>query len=75
MQNNFEFSVTFRLEVEVMNANDVSLQMRKYIDDIRVLTGGVSFEIDLLSITSEKYELLYTKGIDFYRVGMNIIRD
>jgi hypothetical protein len=75
MQNNFEFSITFRLEVEAMNANDVSLQMRKYIDDIRVLTGGVSFEIDLLSITNEKYELLYTKGIEFYPEGMNVIWD
>jgi hypothetical protein len=75
MQNNFEFSFNFKLEVEAMNANDVSLQMRKYIDDIRVLTGGVSFEIDPLSITNEKHELLYTKGIEFYRVGMSIIQE
>ena len=73
MKNNFEFSISFKLEVEAMNANDVSLQMRKSIDEIHVLTGGVSFEIELLSITNEKHEILYTKEINFCRVGMNII--
>ena len=75
MQNNFEFSINFNIEVEAMNANDASLQLRKHISEIHDLTGGVGFEIDLLTITNEEYKLLYTKGIEFYPEGMNVIWD
>ena len=75
MQNTFEFNVTFKLKVDAENVSKASLEMRRQVDYIHGLTGSDEFDIDLLTITNGHNELLYTKGIEFYPDGMNIIFD
>ena len=75
MQNKFEFSITFKLEVEAMNAEDASLQMRKNVDEIHWMTGSDDFQIDLTCIKSKDDNLIYVSGLEFYPQGINLIME
>lgn len=75
MKNNFEFVITYKLKVEATNVAEASLQMRKHVDEIHWMSGSDEFDIDLRTITNADDELLYTSGIEFYPVGMNLILD
>lgn len=73
MKNKFEFSITFKLEVEATNVADASLQMRKNVDEIHWMTGSDDFDIDLISIKSLEESLIYVSGLEFYPEGTNLI--
>ena len=72
MNNNFEFSITFKLEVEAMNVAEASLQMRKQVDEIHWMTGSDDFDIDLISIKSLDDSLIFVGGLEFYPEGTNL---
>ncbi len=73
MKNKYDFSITFKLEVEAMNVAEASDQMRKHVDEIHWITGSDDFKIDLTSIKSEDDGLIYAGGLEFYPEGTNLI--
>jgi hypothetical protein len=73
MKNKYEFSITFKLEVEAMNVAEASLQMRKHVDEIHWMTESDDFKIDLTSVKSEDDGLIYVGGLEFYPEGTNLI--